>query len=115
MLLVLNIPLIGFWVRLLLVPYGFVLGPLMEEHFRRAMLLSPGGFMTFFDRPISATVMAISAALLVWSLASVPVQAPPRKGELTRCSFLAHEVSRPSERDQNQLASELGTRNKFLA
>ena len=118
MLVVLNVPLIGVWVRLLMVPYhllfpailmficigtytvnaspfdiwlvvffgflgylmrifdwpaaplllGFVLGPLMEEHFRRAMLLSRGDFMTFVDRPISATVMAITAALLVWGL-----------------------------------------------
>ena len=128
MLLVLNIPMIGFWVRLLLVPYnllfpailvficigtyslnsssfdvmlvvffgalgclmrvlvfpaaplllGFVLGPLMEEHFRRAMLLSRGDFMTFFERPISATVMAISAVLLLWALAG-PLVAARRK------------------------------------
>ncbi len=116
LLVILNIPLIGVWVRLLTIPYhllfpavlmficigtysvnnsafevwlvvffgfagylmrifnfpaaplllGFVLGPLMEEHFRRAMLMSRGSFSTFIDRPISATVLAITASLLVW-------------------------------------------------
>lgn len=117
MLVILNVPLIGVWVRLLMIPYhllfpavlmficigtysvnnsafevwlvvmfgfvgylmrifnfpaaplllGFVLGPLMEEHFRRAMLMSRGEFSTFIDRPISATVLGLTAALLVWS------------------------------------------------
>ncbi|MFK4820935.1 tripartite tricarboxylate transporter permease [Ochrobactrum quorumnocens] len=116
LLVILNIPLIGVWVRLLTIPYhllfpavlmficigtysvnnsafevwlvvffgfagylmrifnfpaaplllGFVLGPLMEEHFRRAMLMSRGSFSTFIDRPISATVLGITATLLVW-------------------------------------------------
>ena len=118
LLLVLNIPLIGLWVRLLTVPYqwlfpavlmfvcigtysvnnsafdvllvaffgllgyglrylsfpaapmllGFVLGPLMEEHFRRAMLLGRGDPMTFLQRPISATVLLITLALLLWGI-----------------------------------------------
>ena len=118
MLLALNIPLIGIWIRLLLIPYhllypavlvficigvytvgnsvfdvwlvlffggtgyilrllgfsvaplllGFVLGPLMEEHFRRAMLISRGDLSTFIDRPISATVLAITALLLIYSV-----------------------------------------------
>jgi TctA family transporter len=49
---------------------GFVLGPLMEEHLRRAMLLSRGDPMVFLERPISAVFIAITAALLVlavWS------------------------------------------------
>jgi TctA family transporter len=46
---------------------GFVLGPLMEEHFRRAMLLSYGEFSTFIDRPISATIVALTLAILAWS------------------------------------------------
>lgn len=120
LLLVLNIPLIGLWVRLLLVPYkllypailvlicigvysvnnssfdiwvtlffgavgyllrladlppaplllGFVLGPLMETHFRRAMLMSYGEFSYFIERPISATILAITAALLLWTVIS---------------------------------------------
>ena len=119
-LVILNVPLIGVWVRLLTIPYhllypavlmficigtysissrpfdiwivvffgflgylmrifdwpaapvllGFVLGPLMEEHFRRAMLLSRGDFATFVNRPISATVIAITVAVLAWGIYS---------------------------------------------
>nr|WP_312351797.1 tripartite tricarboxylate transporter permease [Brucella intermedia] len=115
MLIVLNLPLIGLWVKLLTVPYyvlfpiimtfcsigvysvnsnvydlyavaffgfigyllaklrcepaplllGFVLGPLLEEHLRRAMILSRGDPATFFTRPISAILLAIAAAVLV--------------------------------------------------
>jgi TctA family transporter len=43
---------------------GFVLGPLMEEHLRRAMLLSRGDPMVFLERPISAVFITITAALL---------------------------------------------------
>lgn len=46
---------------------GFVLGPLMEENLRRAMLLSRGDLMTFVDRPISAGVLFCCVALLLWS------------------------------------------------
>ncbi len=117
LLVILNVPLIGLWVRLLLIPYhllypavlmficigvftvnnnafdvwlvvffgtlgyvmrllhfspaplllGFVLGPLMEEHFRRAMLISRGNLGTFVERPISGTVLAVTALLLLWS------------------------------------------------
>ena len=119
MLVILNVPLIGVWVRLLMIPYhllfpavlmficigtysvnmssfevwlvvffgfvgylmrifdwpaaplllGFVLGPLMEEHFRRAMLLSRGDFATFIDRPVSRTVLILALLILSWSLA----------------------------------------------
>ena len=115
MLLVLNIPLIGIWVRMLSVPYhllypailtfccvgvysvgmnafevwvvgllggaayllrllefppapfilGFVLGPMLEEEFRRAMLMSHGDPIVFVNRPISGTLMALTALLLV--------------------------------------------------
>jgi putative tricarboxylic transport membrane protein len=44
---------------------GFILGPLMEENLRRAMLLSRGNPMTFIERPISAVMLAIAAFLLV--------------------------------------------------
>jgi TctA family transporter len=115
MLLVINLPMIGIWVKLLAVPYrhmypailifcaigvyslsnnvfdvyqtvffglfgylcsklrlepapmliGFVLGPMMEEHLRRAMLLSRGDVMVFVQRPISATMLAIGAIALI--------------------------------------------------
>ena len=118
MLVLLNVPLIGIWIKLLAVPYhilypmimvlicigaytisnnpndilivagagvigyglrvlgmppapllmGFVLGPLMEEYMRRAMLLSRGDFMTFINRPISGTMFAITALLVIWSV-----------------------------------------------
>jgi TctA family transporter len=119
MLLVINLPMIGIWVKLLAVPYrylypailvfcaigsysinnnvfdvyvtalfglfgylcsklrleaapmliGFVLGPMMEEHLRRAMLLSRGDPMVFVERPISATLLAIGLiALLAMAL-----------------------------------------------
>ena len=114
MLLVINLPMIGMWVKLLQVPYrflypsilvfccigvyslnnnvfdvymtvlftvfgymcnklklepaplliGFVLGPMMEEHLRRAMLLSRGDWAVFIQRPISATMLGIAAAAL---------------------------------------------------
>ena len=121
MLVVLNLPLIGIWVRLLRVPYrllypsilvfcaigvysinnapfdvviagisgligvwlakhdfepaplllGFVLGPLMEENLRRAMLIARGDPTVFLVRPISAGLLVISLALLV--LAALPM------------------------------------------
>ncbi len=122
MLLVLNLPLIGLWTRMLTVPYhilypaivifacigsfnvsnsafdvmmlaafgaigyvfikldcepapfllGFVLGPMLEDHFRRAMLVSGGDPMIFVRRPISAALLAISIlALLAVLLPSV--------------------------------------------
>jgi TctA family transporter len=115
MLVILNLPLIGIWIKLLKVPYrmlypailvfccigvysgssspfdvimtaifglagylfvklecepaplllGFILGPMMEEHLRRAMLLGRGDASQFFTRPLSATLLAISLVLLV--------------------------------------------------
>ena len=44
---------------------GFVLGPLLEENLRRAMILSRGDPTTFFTRPISAVLLAIALAVLV--------------------------------------------------
>ncbi|WP_270934890.1 tripartite tricarboxylate transporter permease [Falsiroseomonas oryzae] len=47
---------------------GFVLGPMMEEHLRRAMLLSRGDAIVFFERPISATLLALAAIALAMML-----------------------------------------------
>ncbi len=113
MLLVINLPLVGLWVRLLAVPYrllfpailvfasigvysinnsafdvlvtavfgalgyfffkvgaeaaplllGFVLGPMMEENLRRALLLSRGSLATFVERPISAAFLLMAVQL----------------------------------------------------
>ncbi|MEY4414787.1 MAG: hypothetical protein RIQ53_2080 [Pseudomonadota bacterium] len=113
-LVVLNLPLIGIWIKLLTVPYrflfpaivvfccigsytlnnnnfdvymtaafalvgwafhkmgcepaplllGFVLGPMMEENLRRALLLSRGDWTTFMTRPLSAGLL-IAAFLMI--------------------------------------------------
>ena len=45
---------------------GYVLGPLIEENFRRALLISRGDFMVFVERPISATSLVMSVLLVIW-------------------------------------------------
>ena len=50
---------------------GFVLGPLMEENLRRAMLIARGDVSVFFTRPISGGLLLLSAILLV--LAALPM------------------------------------------
>ena len=115
MLLVLNLPLIGMWVRLITIPYhflypcilvfcaigvfslknatfdvylmalfgvvgyvfsklgcepapmllAFILGPLMEEYLRRAMLLSRGDPLVFLRRPISMTLLVMSTLAML--------------------------------------------------
>lgn len=44
---------------------GFVLGPMMEENLRRALLIFRGDFGVFLSRPISASLLSASVALLV--------------------------------------------------
>ncbi|MBM3532181.1 MAG: tripartite tricarboxylate transporter permease [Alphaproteobacteria bacterium] len=44
---------------------GFILGPMMEENFRRALVLSRGDFTTFVERPISVTLLALAAILTI--------------------------------------------------
>jgi len=44
---------------------GFILGPMMEENLRRAMLLSRGDWSVFVTRPLSASLLAAAAILLV--------------------------------------------------
>jgi TctA family transporter len=44
---------------------GFILGPLMEENLRRALLLSRGDASVFVTRPISATMLVLAALLLL--------------------------------------------------
>jgi TctA family transporter len=41
---------------------------MLEENFRRALLISRGSFTTFVTRPISGTLLALVAAFLVWQL-----------------------------------------------
>ncbi|MDO5624868.1 MAG: tripartite tricarboxylate transporter permease [Pseudomonadota bacterium] len=47
---------------------GFILGPMVEENLRRALLLSRGDPMTFVERPISAGLLLVALLLLVWSV-----------------------------------------------
>ena len=47
---------------------GFILGPMLEENFRRAMLLSRGHFGVFFQRPISATLLSLVFAFIGWQI-----------------------------------------------
>lgn len=54
---------------------GFILGPMLEENFRRAMLISRGGFGVFVERPISATLMALIALFLLWQLVAFALKA----------------------------------------
>ncbi|WEX09034.1 tripartite tricarboxylate transporter permease [Chelativorans sp. AA-79] len=46
---------------------GFILGPMIEENMRRALLLSRGDPTTFIDSPITAACMILSLASLAWS------------------------------------------------
>jgi TctA family transporter len=48
---------------------GFILGPMMEEHLRRAMLISKGDATVFVSRPISATMLILALILLATVLA----------------------------------------------
>lgn len=67
---------LGFAMRLLDWPappllLGFVPGPMLDEYFRRAMLISRSKPSIFIERPGSATILSIAAALLIWSVVSI--------------------------------------------
>jgi TctA family transporter len=47
---------------------GFILGPLMEEYLRRALIISRGDPMVFLTRPISATMLAMAVLAMVMVL-----------------------------------------------
>src|SRR5437879_6368929 len=54
---------------------GFILGPMLEENFRRAMLLSRGSFGSFLTRPISGTLLSLIGAFVAWQVISFVLQA----------------------------------------
>ncbi|MAB00982.1 MAG: hypothetical protein CMN86_22150, partial [Stappia sp.] len=61
---------IGYLMNMLNYPtapllMGFILGPMIEQHFRRALLFSRGDMWTFVDRPISAAFLACTAGLVL--------------------------------------------------
>ncbi|KQP20989.1 tripartite tricarboxylate transporter permease [Pseudorhodoferax sp. Leaf265] len=47
---------------------GFILGPMLEENFRRAMLLTRGSFVEMAHRPIAGTLFSLVAAFIVWQM-----------------------------------------------
>src|SRR6478609_267994 len=49
---------------------GFILGPMLEENFRRALLLSRGTFGMFFTRPIAGTLLGLIGLFILWQLVS---------------------------------------------
>ena len=53
---------------------GFILGPMLEENFRRALLLSRGSFAAFFTRPISGTLLALIGIFVAWQIAAFFLQ-----------------------------------------
>ncbi|WP_425579844.1 tripartite tricarboxylate transporter permease [Yaniella flava] len=62
---------VGYFLRVFnfdLGPFilGFILGPILEEHFRRTMILSDGSFMIFLQRPIPLIIMSLLIIAVVW-------------------------------------------------
>src|SRR5437762_9440290 len=53
---------------------GFILGPMLEENFRRALLLSRGSFTSFVTRPIAGTLVGLIAVLVLWNIVSFLLQ-----------------------------------------
>ena len=49
---------------------GFILGPMLEEYFRRQLLISRGDFSSFLTRPISGSLLALIAVFMVWQIVS---------------------------------------------
>ena len=47
---------------------GFVLGPLLEDNFRRALILSRGDLAVFVERPISLTLLLVGVVIVLFSL-----------------------------------------------
>lgn len=53
---------------------GFILGPMLEEYARRALLISRGDFTAFLTRPISGTLLALVAVFIAWQLVTFFLQ-----------------------------------------
>ena len=63
---------------------GFILGPMLEENFRRALLLSRGSFGTFFTRPIAGTLMGLIGVFIAWQLLAFFLQTREKRAERMR-------------------------------
>jgi TctA family transporter len=72
---------------------GFILGPMLEENFRRALLLSRGSFGTFVTRPISGTLIGLIVVFVTWQIvAFFWQQKKHKKAALVRaCVALQHD------------------------
>ncbi len=66
---------------------AFILGPLMEEYLRRAMLLSRGNPWVFVQRPISATLLVAGGARDVHGADSRIQQDPRRSVQRINVTF----------------------------
>jgi TctA family transporter len=69
---------------------GFILGPMLEENFRRAMLLSRGSFGTFVTRPIAGTLIGLIAVFVIWQLASFVMKARSGKAQVAVAAVPDH-------------------------
>jgi TctA family transporter len=67
---------------------GFILGPMLEENFRRTLLISHGSFGVFLTRPISGTLIGLVAIFIVWQLVSFVRQVS--KGTVTEKAVVGH-------------------------
>src|SRR3954469_19846599 len=70
---------------------GFILGPMLEENFRRALLLSRGSFGTFVSRPISGSLLSLIGIFIVWQVVSFVLQARKRSVIEPAMALEAHE------------------------
>lgn len=50
---------------------GFILGPLLEENFRRAMIIDDGRFMSLLEHPLTASLLGLSLLLVLWTAYTV--------------------------------------------
>ncbi len=58
---------------------GFILGPMLEENFRRALLISRGSFGVFVSRPISGSLLGLIAVFIVWQVVAFVLAARKRR------------------------------------
>jgi hypothetical protein len=54
---------------------GFILGPMLEEYFRRQLLISRGDFTSFLTKPISGSLLALIAVFMLWQIVAFMRQA----------------------------------------
>jgi TctA family transporter len=66
---------------------GFILGPMLEEYFRRQLLISRGDFTSFLTRPISGTLLGLIAVFIVWQIVSF-IRKPGKSRSLAESALL---------------------------